>query len=543
MHWPTDGGLAIPAGTRRDADERGARALEGAPSTDVFPTDPKNKCLGPTASSSRPTDCRTPATRRATYTTRPSRTSRRTSRPTPGSARASSGSAPAPGITASTPAAPTRRAPSSGTAATSTRRAKGSGYDCNADYLTSYTLFPAGASEEIYNLNLTTAGRIPPAGEAAHVRRRHQPDGREVRAELHGLPRPLGRGQPEQGRRLRHRQRPADPARRPRTAHTPDRYGLAVAAGAGTGRSSPRTPVAMAKAFQTIIAATATGDYTTAPPISGAVLSLGNIVLLPSSEFPTWKGHMYAIDITKDPRGRRATSSGTPGRCCRILPDPATSRPPSRKIYTWDPTHAGLVEVVDVRTSAPWRASPGLPEPERTEHLGLQHESHRLHPRQRRERRRPDRGASARRSTRRRPSSGRPNSTSRASCPTTGRSRGRTRPGRPLAWVGADDGMLHAFDFRPGAEVFALIPPNLLKPQVDLYNNYLAGESDDGPEHRPDEPPLGPGQLASLLPTSGTARTTTRWATSPKAPPARSSPPSTSRTRRRPTRTTTRRTR
>ncbi len=50
---------------------------------------------------------------------------------------------------------------------------------------------------------------------------------------------------------------------------------------------------------------------------------------------------------------------------------------------------------------------------------------------------------------------------------------------RPLAWVGSDDGMLHAFDFNDGTEVLALIPPNLLETQIALYKNYVAGKPTD----------------------------------------------------------------
>ena len=44
---------------------------------------------------------------------------------------------------------------------------------------------------------------------------------------------------------------------------------------------------------------------------------------------------------------------------------------------------------------------------------------------------------------------------------------------RTLAWMGADDGFLHAFDFDDGTEVLGLLPPNLIANQVTLYNNFL----------------------------------------------------------------------
>ncbi|HUM02341.1 MAG TPA: PilC/PilY family type IV pilus protein, partial [Thermoanaerobaculia bacterium] len=43
---------------------------------------------------------------------------------------------------------------------------------------------------------------------------------------------------------------------------------------------------------------------------------------------------------------------------------------------------------------------------------------------------------------------------------------------KPIAWVGADDGMLHGFNFDTGKETIALVPPELLARQVTLYDNY-----------------------------------------------------------------------
>jgi hypothetical protein len=44
---------------------------------------------------------------------------------------------------------------------------------------------------------------------------------------------------------------------------------------------------------------------------------------------------------------------------------------------------------------------------------------------------------------------------------------------RKLAWLGADDGFLHAFDLDDGAEVIGLLPPNLIASQITLYNTFL----------------------------------------------------------------------
>ncbi len=61
-------------------------------------------------------------------------------------------------------------------------------------------------------------------------------------------------------------------------------------------------------AFLTIVASTATGDYSTSAPVSGGAIALGNVVLLPSTDYPTW---------TRPPArprhvaARRRPSSGT----------------------------------------------------------------------------------------------------------------------------------------------------------------------------------------------------------------------------------------
>ncbi len=48
---------------------------------------------------------------------------------------------------------------------------------------------------------------------------------------------------------------------------------------------------------------------------------------------------------------------------------------------------------------------------------------------------------------------------------------------RALAWVGADDGLVHAFDFADGTEVIGLLPPNLIANQARLYANSIAVDS------------------------------------------------------------------
>ena len=115
---------------------------------------------------------------------------------------------------------------------------------------------------------------------------------------------------------------------------------------------------------------------------------------------------------------------------------------------------------------------------------------------------------------------------------------------RSLAWLGANDGFLHAFDLGDltnpgdGAEVIGLLPPNLIANQITLYNTYL----DPDPQVSTDT-----GQNAGFLFDEhtwgvanslrfadvwfGARRTPTRRSdSSPRGREAASSPRSTSRT-------------
>ena len=71
-----------------------------------------------------------------------------------------------------------------------------------------------------------------------------------------------------------------------------------------------RDASSLASAFIAIANATGSGDYATNSPTGGASAGLSNIALLASSEFPSWKGHFYALDLNYSVRLRR----GTPAR-------------------------------------------------------------------------------------------------------------------------------------------------------------------------------------------------------------------------------------
>jgi hypothetical protein len=227
-------------------------------------------------------------------------------------------------------------------------------------------------------------------------------------------------------------------------------------------------------AFLEIVASTATGDYSTSAPVSGAAVAAGAIVLLPSTEYPSWRGHLRALDTTKVPAsvGYEKWDAGD------VLLNPAQPWQPTvatRAIYTWDPATGNLIPVdtvpVNVAKMAALAGDPAftanvvdfirgndgtLTNTKRAWILGP-----------------------AINST---PAVVGPpylykqagNVADHKPFEATYVSR------RPVSWVGADDGMLHAFDFDDGTEILALLPPNLLANQIALYNNVPSGESDTG---------------------------------------------------------------
>ncbi len=234
-------------------------------------------------------------------------------------------------------------------------------------------------------------------------------------------------------------------------------------------------------AFLTIVASTGTGDYSTSAPVSGGAIALGNVVLLPSTDYPTWTGHLRALDTSVVPPTLKWDAA-------EVLNNPTQTwqpTPAKRAIYTWDATGA-LVPVdtaaVDVAAMQAIAGDPALTANVVDWIRGYD---------------------------------GTLTNTARFSvdpldpCNTKGWLLGpiiNSTPAvvggpyqykqfgnvadhrpfeatyaarRPLAWVGSDDGMLHAFDFNDGTEVLALLPPNLLKTQIALYKNYVAGKPTD----------------------------------------------------------------
>jgi len=210
-----------------------------------------------------------------------------------------------------------------------------------------------------------------------------------------------------------------------------------------------------------ILASLGTGDYTTsAPSVAGSALTAANMAFLPSSEYPTWRGHLRAYDQTYDQNTNSLVwtfrwdaggvlSTGNAGY--------------TRKIYTWDPrNNNALVEVTEANAaqldaicggcgidrnvvrfirgqSRPWllgaliNSTPAVIGP--PEHWEQ---------------------STAERHT----------------------AFEQTYADRHTqVWIGSSDGMVHAFDLLDGAEILAIIPPDLLDTQVDLAARWWSDPS------------------------------------------------------------------
>lgn len=227
-------------------------------------------------------------------------------------------------------------------------------------------------------------------------------------------------------------------------------------------------------AFLTIVASTATGDYSTSAPVSGAAVSAGSIVLLPSTEYPSWRGHLRALDTTKVPAsvGYEKWDAGD------VLLNPTQPWHPTiatRAIYTWDPA-TGILIPVDTTPANVAKMAALAADPAFTANVV-------------------DfiRGNDGTLTNKKRAWMLGPaiNSTPAVvGPPYLYKQAGNVADHKPfeatyvsrraISWVGADDGMLHAFDFEDGTEILALLPPNLLGNQIALYNNVPSGESDTG---------------------------------------------------------------
>ena len=239
----------------------------------------------------------------------------------------------------------------------------------------------------------------------------------------------------------------------------------------------------LAEALTAIVNATAAGDYATNSPVSGmsAGASHTSIVYLPSTEFPSWKGHIYAFDTTKSPKYDHDDDPDTPmvdnpaylkWDAGEVL-NPSTAHA-TRKIFTWDPANGNaLVELTAGNlgrlndadlggasfTAAVLDFVRGVPRDfdgdgvtdDREWILGPMINS-----------------APA--------LVGRPAPWLQAKTISHSNFENTHASREPVLWVGSNTGMMHAFRITDGVEQIALVPPSLLQMQIQLYENYLADQ-------------------------------------------------------------------
>lgn len=271
---------------------------------------------------------------------------------------------------------------------------------------------------------------------------------------------------------------------------------------------------ALVVAFKKITNATATGDYATGAPITGAAAGAGKYVILSSTAFPDWEGHLYKLDTSQfgQPTGYRIWDAA------KLLADKDETK---RRIYTWDPTKPTLdiVEVTETNlgklkaitaatggvaadmtdavvdfirgnTGELIETSPGvfnLPTPRvaRPARLGPLINTV--------------------------PSIiGSPAAYEQGKVTNHDTFQSDYENRRPMIWIGSNDGMLHAFDFDTGDEVVAILPPQILRKQVELRDNFNRVIEKPGPpvtyEKSPTSKTGQPDDLSNIYGVAGSLR-------------------------------------
>lgn len=229
-------------------------------------------------------------------------------------------------------------------------------------------------------------------------------------------------------------------------------------------------------AFASILAGMGVGDYTTsAPAVAGASAIVGTMSLLPSSDYPSWQGHLRAFARQTDVNSGQLTWQEV-WDAGEVLA--STNHGYTRKIYSWD-SNQNLIEVVNSGSNVskldtlcgncgvdasvvdfirgndgsgnarPWKlgalinTTPAVVGPPK-KWAGGRIQSH-------------------------------------------GNFESEYASRQSLIWVGSSDGMIHAFDTTDGTEIIALIPPDLLDKQVEMYSEYLL-DPDKHPMGQPQSP-------------------------------------------------------
>ncbi|HVN77132.1 MAG TPA: hypothetical protein VMT19_12500 [Thermoanaerobaculaceae bacterium] len=271
-------------------------------------------------------------------------------------------------------------------------------------------------------------------------------------------------------------------------SHVPVHGNYAFFAGSAT---------ALYNALSDVLGAYGVGNYTTSAPSIASSSVLANVGLITSAEYPGWRGHVYAYDLSGPlvchSDGECPTVANGIGRCnttTGACKDPDTyrlawdagevmsaydsfghSQTPNRglprQIYTWDPSQLSSADKSQVLVPI---------EPANLVKLnticngcGITDQVVDF-----------IRGNDGSGNPRRWALGAVINSTpALISSPQQWKqfsghsSFENTYSGRnTVVWIGSSDGAIHAFDLNDGAELVALLPPDMLDLQVQLYHNY-----------------------------------------------------------------------
>jgi hypothetical protein len=246
-------------------------------------------------------------------------------------------------------------------------------------------------------------------------------------------------------------------------------------------------------AFSAILTSVGAGDYTTsAPSVTPSLVDFGGMVgFVSSASYPKWQGHLYAYDLLADCYNDTAhwdctqacgwvdpNGSGRKSNCLwdagEILSLGALNRDGTRKstnnglarkLYTWDPASSNaLVEIAGTSSATQLDAlcgGCGITAAVADFMTG-------------------NNGAGAARAWK---LGAIVNSTQAVIGPVQVWKQNKLESHtafeglyanrHPIVWAGSSDGFIHGFDVIDGAEIVALIPPEQLAKQVQLYGNYI----------------------------------------------------------------------
>jgi hypothetical protein len=321
-----------------------------------------------------------------------------------------------------------------------------SGYNCPDNY----TDFPAGAAENLWNMTAPANIRTWAIGISAEVNRC------EMNMDAY-----MGRtdaSSPNGDAGFNTANDPYLPTSTGDMGHY-----LPNSSGHGDYAYFATTAQALNAAFSTIVAAAASGDYSTAAPVVSSNIAGGSdVAYLASAGYPDWNGHLYAYDV-HDPA--TPALNWDAGDKLTVSKRDITSKP--RVIYTWDSSNniVNIGAYSDVSSLSTLSLPAGftnrvldyvkgydgtLSNVQRSWILGPILDST---------------AAVLSAPEAWKPGSGLPD---HKDFETTYASR------HALVVVGSSDGMLHVFDVADGYEVYAILPPDQLANQVLLYNNYMA---------------------------------------------------------------------